>query len=170
VRTDSMIECDYQLSAEDVRAAWRAHTPAGAASLVILPACGAVLVLLALMLLHFDSSDRGSWVWLFVGLFFLSVSALTNLRVRARWRRHASALTPVHLEVDEEGLHWTTRNAESRCTWEAIVDTQEAPDHFLLYLTPESYVTTPKRAFASDLDLDRFAGFLGRKVTARRWG
>lgn len=72
------------------------------------------------------------------------------------WELQTQLHRPLRMEFTAQGAVIETPFSQSRHTWEDFPGARETPMLFLLYISPAQFHLVPKRAFASQEDLEGF--------------
>jgi len=134
-------------------------------SIVIL--CALVVVVLAALLGWGERrlSDLGSyWLYLLILIFWAGV---VPLQAWLNWRRNAPLRGEITYDFQPEGVRVITRAADAFMKWEAFIKSKETPNLFLLFLTKQMCHMVPKRAFASEADVEALRELLREKIVKR---
>jgi hypothetical protein len=95
------------------------------------------------------------WILWFFGTPYLSA--------RSQFRGSPTAKTPISLAAADGGLHFRSRQTDSKVDWSAYINWIEEKGIFALFPHPKIFIVTPKRAFSTD-QLVEFRELLRRKV------
>lgn len=131
------------------------------------------LVLLAVAALFFGIVGWPKW-FVFDWTFFLVPvvilmfwAGIIPLQAWLNWKRNAPLRGELTYDFQPEGVQVVTTTSNSFMKWEAFIKSKETPNLFLLFLTKQMCHMVPKRAFASEADLESLRVLLSEKIGKR---
>jgi hypothetical protein len=102
-------------------------------------------------------------LYIFLILWIVWFYGAPYLSARSQFRGSPSAKTPITLIAAEEGLHFRSRQTDSKVDWSAYVNWIEEKTIFALFPHPKIFIVIPKRVFSAD-QLVQFRELLRQKV------
>jgi hypothetical protein len=133
-------------------------------SIIILCAFAALFLAWLLMGDQRSSSLASYWPFTLVLIFWASI---VPLQAWLNWRRNAHLRGEITYDFQPEGVRVITRAADAFLKWEAFIKSKETPNLFLLFLTKQMCHMVPKRAFASEADIEALRELLREKIVKR---
>lgn len=100
------------------------------------------------------------FVYLFFGLLLLNHFILLPYNTRRNFQQSKELLQPIEIEVAPEGLRYTTVISETNRPWSHFSNWKENKQLLVLYITDNSIIILPKRAFAHSAELDQIRAHL----------
>lgn len=98
-----------------------------------------------------------------LSVLFLGILAALHWVVPRIWfRRDPKFQDAYELRFDEKGLYFNTRNMDSTIGWEFYQQVIEDGKFFLLVFGKNQFTVVPKRAFASEAEIERFRSLVSR--------
>jgi hypothetical protein len=166
----STMEVNYQLTVDDFQQAIKASRKRNAffrwlhrLSLGIVILAFAVGAALFAIDPHNSALRNLAPLYIFLILWILWFSGTPYLSARSQFRGSPSAKTPISLAAADEGLHFRSRQTDSKVDWSAYINWVEGKGVFALFHHPKIFIVIPKRAFSAD-QLAEFRELLRRKV------
>ena len=104
------------------------------------------------------------WLLIFGFVWFFVYRQLRN-RYQSAWDKHPDLHRPHVLEIDDEGLSWSTQVSNSRRLWEGYTSWDETKNLFLLYRGELLVEFIPKRAIADVASFDQVRELLRRSIS-----
>ncbi len=104
-------------------------------------------------------------VWFPLGVAeWFDLFSLNRLRTKLAFRRNPKFREEYHLTFSRESIHFKTITLDSTLQWMHYERVIENPTLFLLMYGKSLYTLIPKRAFASDAEIDSFRALLGETI------
>lgn len=99
-------------------------------------------------------------------LFALSTHITNLIRARARgvWESHKHLHGPFRIDIDEQNILISSTQWSSQLRWSAFQGFTETPNLIILYLSTTAFHMLPKRAIASETDLNELSRILVQHV------
>ena len=92
------------------------------------------------------------------------VSNEIRARTRGNWELHQYLHSPFRIDIDEQNILLSGTQWSSRLRWKAFQGFTETPSLIILYLSPTIFHMLPKRAIASEADLNELSRILVQYV------
>lgn len=104
-----------------------------------------LLFLVGIYLINHNFPVAG-WLWLALSVVIgIAVYEVPRFQVKRNLRSSPSAQGEIVLALDEEGTVATFPTGESRLNWQAYTKYKESGSMFLLFVSPNRYMSIPKR-------------------------
>ncbi|MDF1852226.1 MAG: YcxB family protein [Verrucomicrobiales bacterium] len=156
------MKLEYQISEDDFMEAyeafWRSKNLGGKTELI----CGAAAVIGGVALL--SAASPIGWILLVAGVILAALVPIRSFLHRRAYRENPafSGLTSVSFE--DEVIEVVSLVGESRLSWSVYLSAMESDFFFLPMISKRSFSIIPKRAFATEDDLDAFRELLESKL------
>lgn len=161
---------EYRLQLKDLVEANRIHSQK--ASLISYFCL--ILIFLLVPLISFWSQGDISWNRIFLEvilpnaiiftLFYGLIHAIQYFSIKRNFENQPSFRNEISVETTEEGLQINTVTSESKIKWSVYTHWKENSNLFLVYQAPNLFNLFPKRAFASDRQVDEFREILASRL------
>jgi hypothetical protein len=159
------MEVRFKLTEQDCLNAMRAQpTPGWNIFLFILLL--ALLFLVGIYMVTHDLPVAGRlWLVLSVALG-IAAYEVPRIQVRRSLRNSPSAQGEIIFVLDDKGTIATFLMGESRLDWQAYSKYKETGTIFLLFFSPHSYMSIPKRAMSPE-QIEELRGLLAARIPTR---
>ncbi len=108
------------------------------------------------------------WTFFLVPVVILVFWAgIIPLQAWLNWKRNAPLRSELTYDFQPEGVHIVTTTSNAFMKWEAFIKSKETPNLFLFFITKQMCHMVPKRAFASEADLESLRVLLNEKIGKR---
>ena len=169
-----MIKIQYQLTEDDFVDAHFAHMRNRYGMLGVIPPpvlstvmfVVALAIVVCLMVAKKDSPV--SWLFVSVGAFVLFPLGIlsylwSGIPFRSQFRKTKSLQAPGQIEIDDEGITYTTADSQGKTHWTYFEKWRESQQAFLLYFQKAMFFIVPKKLLLSE-DVPALRELLKNKI------
>jgi len=169
-----MIKIEYQITEDDWVDAHFAHMRFryGMLGAIPAPALSAAMFVVALAivvcLIVVPKESSISWVLVSVGAFVLFPLGIlgylwAGIPFRNQFRKTKSLQAPGQIEIDEEGIIYSSSASQGRTHWTYFEKWRESEQAFLLYFQKAMFLIIPKKLLLNE-DLSALRQLLKNKI------
>ncbi len=160
---------EYKLNLSDIKEASHDITKVSTMRTLLLYAGFLGLIYLLPLFLKRNPSDREiivavTTMLLLFAVVYLLARLTQYLVIKRTWNSIRSERTGMTIETSDEGLKIITSVSESNVKWTAYTHWKESSNLFFVYISVNSSILFPKRAFVDYEQIDSFRELLNSKL------